>query len=330
VDDLQTDLRSALTGAGFDFETLALRLFHFQAAHNPVYHNWLSALGRKATNVHEIKDIPFLPISLFKTQKISSVNTPESIIFTSSGTTGQSTSRHFISDQSWYRQSLFQGFEAVYGPASDYVFLALLPGYMERTGSSLIYMVHELIRASGNPQSGFFLNADEKLRQAILESHQNNKKVFLWGVTFALLDCAEKAGIQLQPDDIVLETGGMKGRGPEIIREALHLRLQSAFGVNHIHSEYGMTELLSQAYAIRDGRFKTPPWMQVIIRDNNDPLAKAAAGKSGGINVIDLANYESCAFIQTDDLGKIHADGTFEVLGRFDNSELRGCNLLLA
>jgi len=329
VDDLQTDLRLALTGTHFDFEALALRLFHFQSAHNPVYRSWLSALGRNPADVCKTYQIPFLPISLFKTQKIKSINSPESIIFTSSGTTGQDTSQHLISDQNWYRLSLFQGFSSVYGPPSDYVFLALLPGYMERSGSSLIYMVNELIQASGNPISGFFLNADEELRKAVQLSHEKNKKVFLWGVTFALLDCAEKALIQLRPDDIVLETGGMKGRGPEIIREALHSRLQSAFGVNHIHSEYGMTELLSQAYAVRDGRFKTPPWMQILIRDNNDPLTLVAAGKSGGINVIDLANYESCAFIQTDDLGKKQADGSFEVLGRFDHSELRGCNLLL-
>jgi len=330
VNDLQTDLQSALTGQPFDFEALALRLFRFQSAHNPVYKNWLAALGCDPAKVLTTKAIPFLPISLFKTQEIRSINSPSSIIFTSSGTTARTASRHILSDQSWYKTALLQGFQRVYGPATDYVFLALLPGYLERSGSSLIFMVNELIRESSDPLSGYFLHADDKLLNAVEQCHQQKKKVFLWGVTFALLDCANKGLFRLQPNDIVLETGGMKGRGPEMIREALHEQLKVAFGVPHIHSEYGMTELLSQAYAVAHGRFISPPWMQILIRDSNDPYAYVAPGKSGGINVIDLANYESCAFIQTDDLGKMNTDGSFEVLGRFDHSELRGCNLLLA
>jgi len=329
VDALQTALFSAINGEAFDFEQLALRLFQFQATHNPVYKTWLKALGRNPADIKEIDSIPFLPISLFKIHKVSSINIPESIIFTSSGTTAQQRSRHIISDQEWYKASLTQGFKRVYGSPTDYVFLALLPGYLERTGSSLIYMVNNLIQACEDPLAGFFLDADNHLMQAINATHLKDKKVFLWGVTFALLESAKKGQIQLKPTDIVLETGGMKGRGPELIREALHAQLQEAFGVAQIHSEYGMTELLSQAYAVKNGRFSCPPWMKILIRNGNDPFVQAADGKSGGINVIDLANYESCAFIQTDDLGKIHADGSFEVLGRFDHSELRGCNLML-
>lgn len=328
MDQLQAALKSALHGGDFDFEALCLALFHFQANANPVYAHWLETLGKSPAAIQHINDIPFLPISLFKNHVIRSINTPEHIIFTSSGTTGQSQSRHFIGDPAWYHQSLMQGFYMTYGPPTDYVFLALLPGYLERSGSSLVYMVNQLIQACESPLAGFFLHADDELAQAIAETHRAGKKVFLWGVTFALLDSAAKGSIKLQPTDIVLETGGMKGRGPELIREALHEQLQAAFGVEQIHSEYGMTELLSQAYAVKAGHFNCPPWMRVLIRDGNDPFSLLTQGKRGGINVIDLANYESCAFIQTDDLGKINEDGSFEVLGRFDHSELRGCNLL--
>lgn len=329
MDALQTDLLAALNGDRFDFETLALRLFQFQAVHNPTYKSWLKALDRNPADVQSTSAIPFLPISLFKVHQIRSITTPESIVFTSSGTTGQTTSRHLISNQNWYQKSLLQGFERVYGPPTDYVFLALLPGYLERRGSSLIYMVQRLIEASNDPLAGFFLNADDILVEAIAQCHKKNKKVFLWGVTFALLESAAKGQIHLQNTDIVLETGGMKGRGPELIREALHEKLQAAFGVTQIHSEYGMTELLSQAYATTNGHFNCPPWMKILIRDGNDPFVLLGEEKRGGINVIDLANYESCAFLQTDDLGKINADGSFDVLGRFDHSELRGCNLML-
>ncbi len=328
MDQLQSDLRSALAGEAFDFEALCLRLFHFQAKANPVYARWLQTLGKSAQDIHQLTDIPFLPISLYKNHNIRSVHTNEQMVFTSSGTTGQSQSRHIIGELSWYHQSLIQGFKLTYGPPTSYVFLALLPGYLERAGSSLVYMVNQLIAACQDPLAGFFLHADDKLARAIQATHEKGKQVFLWGVTFALLDSAAKGSIKLQPNDIVLETGGMKGRGPELIREALHEQLQTAFGVNQINSEYGMTELLSQAYAVKSGMFSCPPWMQVLIRDSNDPFSYLKAGKRGGINVIDLANYESCAFIQTDDLGKINADGTFEVLGRFDHSDLRGCNLL--
>lgn len=328
MDQLQSDLISALAGQAFDFEALCLRLFQFQASENKVYATWLQTLGKSPKDVQQITDIPFLPISLFKSQIVRSISASERIIFTSSGTTGQNQSRHYISDPSWYQRSLMQGFKQTYGSPDEYVFLALLPGYLERSGSSLVYMVNQLIQACGNPLAGFFLHADDALEEAIRQTHRQGKKVFLWGVTFALLDTASKGKIKLKPTDVVLETGGMKGRGPELIREALHEQLALAFGVNQIHSEYGMTELLSQAYAVQAGQFICPPWMKVLIRDGNDPFSWLATGKRGGINVIDLANYESCAFIQTDDLGKINDDGSFEVLGRFDHSELRGCNLL--
>ncbi len=330
MNDLKLSLRAAINGENFDFEALALELFQFQAKNNPVYKTWLSAIACQPSRVKKTADIRYLPIELFKSQEVRSVDGPAAQLFTSSGTTGQLNSHHFLSDTSWYESSFLRCFELFYGHPDQYVILALLPGYLERPGSSLVYMVDRLIKSSGDLHSGFFLQADSKLKAGVAHARKSGKKVFLWGVTFALLELAAQKGLALQPDDVVMETGGMKGRGRELIREELHQQLREAFGVTDIHSEYGMTELLSQAYAPSGGRFYLPPHMQLCIRDANDPFQFVTHEKTGGINVIDLANYESCAFIQTQDLGRTFPDGGFEVLGRFDHSELRGCNLLTA
>uniref|UniRef100_UPI003567DA85 acyl transferase n=1 Tax=Labilibaculum sp. TaxID=2060723 RepID=UPI003567DA85 len=248
--------------------------------------------------------------------------------FTSSGTTGNLTSRHFVPDLKMYEQSFTKGFEQYYGSVSDYCILALLPSYLEREGSSLIYMMEHLIRDSKHPKSGFYLHNHEELIATIKELKKQNQKILLLGVSFALLDLAEKFQLDLE-NVIVMETGGMKGRRKEITREELHAFLTKRLGVEKIHSEYGMTELLSQAYSKGDSLFFTPSWMKVLIRDTYDPFSYEKQGRSGGVNVIDLANIHSCSFIETQDLGRIHADGSFEILGRFDHSDIRGCNLLV-
>lgn len=323
-------LKAALQGEIDDFEALALSLFRYQAQHNPIYADWLQALNCTVREVDRLEKIPFLPVSFFKTHLVRSNDAAVRIWFQSSGTTGQTPSKHGISDPYWYNTAYLNAFKQVYGSPEDYVFLALLPHYIESGHSSLLYMVDGLIKASGQAASGFYLRADQELRNAIQESHSQGKKIFLWGVTYALLEWSYQAPPQLQKGDIVLETGGMKGRGKELVREALHQQLQAAFGVHSIHSEYGMTEMLSQAYSTGQGLFSTPPWMKIMLYDANDPLTLLTGTQRGGINIIDLANVESCAFIQTHDIGQMHADGRFEVLGRFDHSELRGCNLLLA
>ncbi|WP_461630847.1 LuxE/PaaK family acyltransferase [Labilibaculum euxinus] len=311
-----------------DFEKTALRIFQYQATNNIVYKEYLKHLKFDISTVKTLTQIPFLPIDFFKSHKVVSTTKKEQAIFTSSGTTGNLTSRHYVPDLKIYEASFTKGFEQYYGAVSDYCILALLPSYLEREGSSLIYMMEKLIKDSKHKKSGFYLHNHEELIATISDLKKQNQKILLLGVSFALLDLAEK--FQLDLDDvIVMETGGMKGRRKEITREELHAFLTQRLGVEKIHSEYGMTELLSQAYSKGDSLFFTPSWMKILIRDTYDPFSYEQQGRSGGINVIDLANIHSCSFIETQDLGRIHADGSFEILGRFDHSDIRGCNLLV-
>jgi len=265
---------------------------------------------------------------LNRTPIISSID-PVEVTFTSSGTTGITTSSHFVTDVGWYAESFRSAFRLFYGDIEKYCILALLPSYLEREGSSLIYMADDLIKQSNNPDSGFFLYNHDELYHQLKKQQSGQKPTLLIGVTFALLDFIEHYKLNF-PELIVMETGGMKGRRKEMIREELHTTLCNGFGVDAIHSEYGMTELLSQAYSKGNGIFNCPPWMKIIARDTNDPMSLLNDDKAGGINVIDLANINSCSFIATQDLGKVYADNSFEVLGRFDNSDIRGCNLLIA
>ncbi len=311
-----------------DFEKTTLRIFQYQAAKNIVYKEYLKHLKFDISTVKSLTQIPFLPIDFFKSHKVVSTTKKEQAIFTSSGTTGNLTSRHYVPDLKIYEASFTKGFEQYYGPVSDYCILALLPSYLEREGSSLIYMMEKLIKDSKHEKSGFYLHNHEELIATIADLKKQNQKILLLGVSFALLDLAEK--FQLDLDGvIVMETGGMKGRRKEITREELHAFLTKRLGVKKIHSEYGMTELLSQAYSKGDSLFFTPSWMKILIRDTYDPFSYEKQGQSGGVNVIDLANINSCSFIETQDLGRIHADGSFEILGRFDHSDIRGCNLLV-
>ncbi|MBB6110531.1 LuxE/PaaK family acyltransferase [Mucilaginibacter lappiensis] len=312
-----------------DFDQVALQIFQHQAKNCSVYRQFIRGLRIDADKIISVEQIPFLPIEFFKSHRILSTDAPVELTFTSSGTTGMITSSHLVSDKTWYEDSFRRAFQLFYGDIRDYTVLALLPSYLEREGSSLIYMVDDLIKQSENPDSGFFLYNHDELYQQLKKQQEAKKPTLLIGVTFGLLDFIETYQINF-PELIVMETGGMKGRRKEMIREELHDTLCKGFGVSHIHSEYGMTELLSQAYSKGDGIFECPPWMKIIIRDTNDPISTLAKGKTGGINVIDLANINSCSFIATQDLGKINADGAFEVLGRFDQSDIRGCNLLIA
>lgn len=310
------------------FEKIALKVFRFQYDNNAVYHQFCNLVNQDKQTVKSLKEIPFLPIQFFKSHDVvSSTNYPETI-FTSSGTTGSITSRHLVTDLSLYQQSYRQAFSQFYGNIEDYTVLALLPSYLERQGSSLIHMVEDLIQLSNNSDSGFYLNDYDALVKKLIEQERDNKNVLLIGVTFALLDLIEKQNFKLE-NTIIMETGGMKGRRKEMIREELHEILTKGFGVKTIHSEYGMTELLSQAYSLGNGIFECPSWMQIHIRDTEDALTYISNGKTGGINVIDLANINSCSFIATQDLGKKYDNGSFEVLGRFDNSDIRGCNLMV-
>lgn len=311
-----------------NFELLAMQIFCQQAIHCAPYSAYLSALNVDINAVKHSTAIPFLPIEFFKTKKIVSNNNLAEIVFTSSGTTGMSQSKHYVTDVKLYEKSYLKAFQSFYGNIKDFCILALLPSYQERAGSSLIYMVDDLIAQSCHPDSGYFLNDDEALASVLAKQKQLNRKTILIGVTYALLDFIEKFEVDF-PELIVMETGGMKGRRREMVREELHQTLTSGFGIKKIHSEYGMTELLSQAYSLGDGIFSCPPWMKVLIRDVNDPFSTVVNGKTGGINVIDLANLTSCSFIATQDLGRLDAQGNFEVLGRFDNSDIRGCNLLV-
>lgn len=311
------------------FNDAALDIFNFQAKNCNVYKEFIGGLKIRADEIKQVTDVPFLPIEFFKSRKILSSGNPVDITFTSSGTTGMITSRHQVTDVTWYTQSFRAAFNLFYGDIHKYTILALLPAYLEREGSSLVYMADDLIKQSNNPGSGFFLYNHQELYSRLKKQLSDHQPTILIGVTFALLDFIENFKIDF-PELIVMETGGMKGRRKEMIREELHDQLCEGFGVAAIHSEYGMTELLSQAYSNGNGIFRCPPWMKIITRDTNDPISLLSDGKAGGINVIDLANVNSCSFIATQDLGRVYADQSFEVLGRFDNSDIRGCNLLIA
>ncbi|GGH35977.1 acyl transferase [Mangrovimonas yunxiaonensis] len=309
-----------------EFDTVALDIFKFQFENNPVYRSYCDLLYKHPSDVKTLEDIPFLPIQFFKSHKVLSQPQVEKT-FTSSGTTGQVTSKHHVSDIHFYEQSFTTAFKQFYGNIEDYAVLALLPSYLEREGSSLIYMANHFITHAKHPKSGFYLDNLSALKNTLLELESHQQKTLLLGVSFALLDLVEAHTFNLN-NTIVMETGGMKGRRKELIRAELHARLKHGFGVPQIHSEYGMTELLSQAYSKGDGRFVCPPWMRVLTRDPEDPLTLLKTSSSGGLNIIDLANINSCSFIATQDLGKVYPDQSFEVLGRFDHSDIRGCNLM--
>jgi phenylacetate-coenzyme A ligase PaaK-like adenylate-forming protein len=311
-----------------DFNETALEVFYFQYQQISIYRQWVDYLHIDPKDVRELHQIPFLPIRFFKEHKIIREKQQEEIIFSSSGTTGMSRSQHYVSDLSIYETAYRKSFEYFYGSIKDYVVLALLPSYMEREGSSLIYMAEDLIEISQHKESGFYLNEHKEIIKMLENLKQEHKKVLLLGVSFALLDLAENHKIDF-PELVIMETGGMKGRRKEMVREELHAIYRAGFGVKDIHSEYGMTELLSQAYSKGNGVFNTPPWMKVLIRDTNDPLSLIGENRSGGVNIIDFANLNSCAFIATQDVGKIIDNTSFEILGRFDNSDVRGCNLLV-
>jgi phenylacetate-coenzyme A ligase PaaK-like adenylate-forming protein len=311
-----------------EFNEVARSLFRFQYKNNLIYRSFVDALGVSESKVYHLEQIPFLPVSFFKTHKVVTGDFAEEVIFESSGTTGAETSRHYVADLALYELSFTKGLEQVYGNLSEYVIFALLPSYLERKNSSLVYMVERMLLKSNHQMGGFFLNELEELQNQLLEAKRLGLKTMLIGVTFALLDMAQRFPVNI-PDAIIIETGGMKGRRKELTRTELHQQLCDGFGVNKIHSEYGMTELLSQAWSRGDGIFRCPPWMKIMITDTNDPLSYLEIGRTGGINIIDLANFHSCSFIATQDLGRVHDDESFEVLGRFDNSDIRGCSLLV-
>jgi phenylacetate-coenzyme A ligase PaaK-like adenylate-forming protein len=317
------------------FEKIALKVFRLQYENNLVYQEFCDFLKIDKQSVKTLQQIPFLPIQFFKNHNVISNTNEIQETFTSSGTTGMITSKHLVTDVSLYEQSYRNAFSEFYGNIEDYAILALLPSYLERSGSSLIYMVKDLIELSNNEHSGFYLNNYDDLITKLVELDNAGQNILLIGVTYALLDLVEKQKFQLK-NTIIMETGGMKGKRKELIREELHEILCDGFGISSIHSEYGMTELLSQAYSLGNGIFECPAWMQILIRDTEDAMTYVSNGKTGGINVIDLANINSCSFIATQDLGKKYPNqpacrqaGSFEVLGRFDNSDIRGCNLMV-
>lgn len=310
-----------------NFEDIAIQLFRFQAKNSLIYNQYLKNLKVNPSKIDRIEQIPFLPIGFFKTQKIQTGEWTPEAEFTSSGTTGLQTSRHLVANLSFYLQHAEKTFETYYGSLNQYHILALLPSYLERAGSSLIAMMDHFIKKSESTHSGFYLYNHEALVRKIELLKSDSRKILVWGVSFALLDLAEKFEIDLS-NAIVMETGGMKGRRQELTRQELHTFLNQRLGTSVIHSEYGMTELMSQAYSMGKGYYRLPPWMKAVVREINDPF-RFLKGKTGGINVVDLANFHSCAFIETQDLGKTHETGELEILGRIDNSDVRGCNLLV-
>lgn len=310
------------------FESLALEIFNYQVQNCEIYARFVNNLGIDKAEVRDLTGIPFLPIEFFKSQKVICGQAEAAEVFSSSGTSGMIQSRHYVKDSALYIQSFRTAFKLFYGDVSKYAILALLPSYLEREGSSLIFMVDDLIRLGNNKKNGYFLYEHQSLKESLDDLKKSKTPTLLIGVTYALLDFAESHSIEF-PELLIMETGGMKGRRREMLRDELHEILCSGFGVPVIHSEYGMTELLSQAYSKGAGIFHCPPWMKIRIRDTNDPLTLLGNQQTGGINVIDLANIHSCSFIATQDLGKTFPDETFEVLGRFDNSDIRGCNLLV-
>lgn len=324
------DIESILTTTTSDeFNCACLSAFRYQYNTNQVYKQFCDLLGVRVEDVLEVDSIPFLPVEVFRTHKVHCRMQEPEKIFTSSGTTGQATSKHYVTDLLVYNKSLLRCFEMNYGPAPGYCILALLPSYLERVDSSLVYMVQNLMQQSGHADNGFYLYDHKNMAETIEKLITQQQKTLLIGVSFALLDFSEKHPIALPENFIVMETGGMKGRRKEMLREELHEILGSRFQVPAIHSEYGMTELLSQAYSKGKGLFRAPPWMKILIRDMNDAFRYLPNAKTGAINIIDLANINSCTFIATQDLGRINNDGTFEVLGRYDNSDIRGCNLMV-
>ena len=314
-------------GSSEEFLNLAIEVFRFQYENVEVYRNFCDLLLCEPTKIKTVEEIPFLPIQFFKTHSIIAKGMNPKITFTSSGTTGMITSNHLVGDLKIYEESFSKGFQKEYGSPNNYAILALLPSYLEREGSSLIYMVESLIEQSLNPHSGFYLYEMDSLIEKLNFLENQGQKSILIGVSYALLDLIEKKDLKLK-NTLVMETGGMKGRRKEMIKEELHEILKNGFGVEKIHSEYGMTELLSQAYSKGDGIFSCPPWMKVLTRDPEDAKTYITK-KTGGINVVDLANIYSCSFIATQDLGKVNNDGSFEIMGRFDTSDIRGCNLMV-
>jgi len=311
-----------------EFEKISLEVFHYQVENNPVYHSYIKTLGIQTDKINTLNEIPFLPVEFFKSLLILTGKGKIGNEFFSSGTTGTNKSRHCISDISIYEKSFLHAFELLVAKLKDLCILALLPGYLEQKGSSLVYMVNALIGQTGHPDSGFYLGGFGNLKKTLVRLGEKNQKILLFGVSFALLDFADFFDSPIQ-NTIVMETGGMKGRKKEITRDELHQQLCDKFEVSHIYSEYGMTEILSQAYSKGKGLFYSPPWMRILIRDVYDPFHYLPEGKTGGINIIDLANINSVCFIETQDLGRSNADHGFEVLGRFDQSDIRGCNLLI-
>lgn len=318
-----------------DFESLAVEIFRFQYNGNEVYRDYADALRVRVDRVSKLEHIPFLPIRFFKSHMIKTGSFSPAVVFESSGTTGSINSQHFVRDLSLYKESFLAGFERVYGPIDDWCIIGLLPSYLERSNSSLVFMVNELIDRSEYPLSGFYLDQYQLLSETLQALEGQPKKTLLIGVTFALIAFAEQCAQPLS-STVIIETGGMKGRRREMIRQEVHDIIKNAFQLPSVHSEYGMTELLSQAYSTGDGIFQCPPWMKVLVRDEEDPLhvtTPAGIGRAGkcqgAINIIDLANVHSCCFIATDDAGRLYADGSFEVIGRIDNSDMRGCSLMV-
>ncbi|MDR3716685.1 MAG: acyl transferase [Puia sp.] len=321
-------LEKRIFGVGpANFSDLALEVFRFQYDHNPLYRSYTDALRVDPRKVDSIRAIPFLPISFFKTGVVKTTGFDTGTVFESSGTTGAVNSRHFVREPSLYRESFVRGFEAFYGPVGEWCIIGLLPSYLERKNSSLVVMVDELIRLSGHPSSGFYLYEHEALHQVLRQLETRGQRTLLIGVTFALLDFAENHPIPLH-HTVVMETGGMKGRRREMTRPELHTFLSERLGLRAVHAEYGMTELLSQAYSAGGGQFRSVPWMRALVRNDDDPLAVGQQGE-GILNIIDLANLYSCAFIATEDLGRVEEDGSFRVSGRVDNSDIRGCSLMV-
>ena len=309
------------------FDALAMQAFYFQYMQNPVYHEYCDLLNVDVGAINYIEDVPFMPVEFFKAHKVICDGRDAEVVFTSSSTTGAVPSSHYVADAEVYKRAFLSGFRQFYGEPSEFCILGLLPAYLERTGSSLVYMVDGLIRLSDNELSGFFLHNHDELYDTICKLESMRHKYILIGVSFALLDFAEKYKPNMK-HGIVMETGGMKGRRKEMVRSELHSVLKDAFGVQSIHSEYGMTELLSQAYSFGDGIYRCSRTMKVLVRETNDPLSVRRSG-SGAINVVDLANIYSCSFLQTSDLGQVFDDGTFSVSGRFDSADVRGCNLMV-
>ena len=310
------------------FDELSLEIFQLQYHQNVLYRTFVNSLGKRPEDISEVNDIPFLPIEFFKTQNVKTGEWNTEIVFESSGTSQASTSKHYVFSEEFYLRNSLHGFERLYGNITDFTILALLPSYLERGNSGLVSMVNHFIDKTNNPDSGFFLNEFDDLNNQLLSLKERGEKVILWGVTFALLDFAAAYQIDF-PELIIMETGGMKGRREEMIRSDVHDVLKRSFQVQGIHSEYGMTELFSQGYSLGEGLFTPADTMKVIARDLNDPLDYPYHGKNGGLNIIDLANVNTCSFIETKDMGIVHDDGAFEVRGRIDNSEIRGCNLMV-